>query len=45
VPIFVGAVQDGSIFLNVVKLRQDNYDPSKYLTRLEEWKVEVEKAG
>src|SRR6185436_2183203 len=33
------------VALNVVKLRQDNYDPSKYLTRLEEWKVEVEKAG
>jgi len=33
------------VALNVVKLRQDNYDPSKYLARLEEWKVEVEKAG
>jgi hypothetical protein len=33
------------VALNVVKLRQDNYDPRKYLARLEEWKGQVEKAG
>jgi len=33
------------VALNVVKLRQDNYDPRKYLERLEEWKGRVEKAG
>ena len=33
------------VALNVVKLRQDNYDPRKYLARLEEWKGRVEKAG
>src|SRR5262245_8082425 len=33
------------VALNVVKLRQDNYDPQKYLARLDQWKGEVEKAG
>ena len=33
------------VALNVVKLRQDNYDPRKYLARLEQWKGRVEKAG
>jgi hypothetical protein len=33
------------VALNVVKLRQDNYDPRKYLERLDEWKVRVETAG
>jgi hypothetical protein len=33
------------VALNVVKLRQDNYDPQKYLARLEEWKGQVEQAG
>src|SRR3954464_6702591 len=30
---------------NVVKLRGDNIDPRRYLGRLDEWKVRVEKAG
>ena len=33
------------VALNVVKLRQDNYDPGQYLARLEQWKGQVEKAG
>ena len=33
------------VALNVVKLRQDNYDPRKYLERLDQWKGRVEKAG
>jgi hypothetical protein len=33
------------VALNVVKLRQDNYDPRQYLQRLEEWKGKVEKGG
>jgi hypothetical protein len=33
------------VALNVVKLRQDNYDPAQYLARLEQWKGQVEKAG
>jgi hypothetical protein len=33
------------VALNVVKLREDNYDPRQYLTRLEQWKGQVEKAG
>ena len=33
------------VALNVVKLRQDNYDPQQYLARLEHWKGEVEKTG
>ena len=33
------------VALNVVKLRQDNYDPRKYLERLDQWKVRVETAG
>ena len=33
------------VALNVVKLRQDNYDPRKYLARLEQWKGRVEKGG
>jgi hypothetical protein len=33
------------VALNVVKLRQDNYDPRQYLARLEQWKGRVEKAG
>jgi hypothetical protein len=33
------------VALNVVKLRQDNYDPRQYLARLEQWKGQVEKAG
>ena len=31
--------------VNVVKLRGDNIDPRRYLGRLDEWKVRVEKAG
>lgn len=33
------------VALNVVKLRQDNYDPNKYLARLDQWKGQVEKSG
>lgn len=33
------------VALNVVKLRQDNYDPQQYLARLEHWKGEVERSG
>ena len=33
------------VALNVVKLRQDNYDPNKYMARLEQWKGQVEKSG
>ena len=33
------------VALNVVKLRQDNYDPRQYLERLEQWKGKVEKTG
>jgi hypothetical protein len=33
------------VALNVVKLRQDNYDPRQYLARLEQWKGRVEKGG
>jgi len=33
------------VALNVVKLRKDNYDPREYLSRLEQWKNQVEKAG
>jgi hypothetical protein len=33
------------VALNVVKLRQDNYDPRQYLARLAQWKGQVEKAG
>ena len=33
------------VALNVVKLRQDNYDPRQYLARLDQWKGRVEKAG
>jgi hypothetical protein len=33
------------VALNVVKLRQDNYDPGKYLERVEQWKHQVEQAG
>ena len=33
------------IALNVTKLRTDNIDPREYLTRLEEWRVRVEKSG
>jgi len=31
--------------VNVVKLRGDNIDPRRYLGRLDEWKVRVQKAG
>ncbi len=33
------------IALNVTKLRSDNVDPRKYMTRLKEWKAKVEKGG
>ena len=33
------------VALNVVKLRQDNYDPRQYMARLDQWKGQVEKAG
>lgn len=33
------------IALNVTKLRSDNIDPREYLSRLEEWRGRVEKAG
>ena len=31
--------------LNVTKLRADNVDPRKYLTRLEDWQTRVEEGG
>jgi len=33
------------VALNVTKLRTDNFDPRQYLTRLDEWRVKVEKGG
>ena len=33
------------IALNVTKLRSDNIDPREYLSRLEDWRGRVEKAG
>ena len=33
------------IALNVTKLRTDNFDPRQYLSRLDEWRVRVEKGG
>ena len=33
------------IALNVTKLRSDNIDPREYLTRLDEWRMRVEKSG
>ena len=33
------------IAVNVVKLRTDNVDPRRYMGRLDEWKVRVQKAG
>src|SRR6266850_6180745 len=33
------------IAVNVVKLKTDNVDPRRYLGRLEEWKLRVQKAG
>ena len=33
------------VALNVTKLRTDNFDPRKYLSRLEEWRLKVEKGG
>jgi hypothetical protein len=33
------------IALNVTKLRSDNMDPREYLSRLEDWRGRVEKAG
>src|SRR5690242_3444437 len=33
------------IAVNVVKLSTDNVDPRRYLGRLEEWRVRVQKAG
>jgi uncharacterized protein with von Willebrand factor type A (vWA) domain len=33
------------VALNVTKLRSDNFDPRKYLTRLDEWRERVEKGG
>jgi hypothetical protein len=33
------------VALNVTKLRSDNFDPRKYLTRLDEWRARVEKGG
>ncbi len=33
------------VALNVTKLRSDNFDPRKYLGRLDEWRARVEKGG
>ncbi len=33
------------VALNVTKLRSDNFDPRKYLSRLDEWRARVEKSG
>ena len=33
------------VALNVTKLRSDNFDPREYLSRLDSWRVKVEKAG
>ena len=33
------------VALNVTKLRTDNFDPREYLSRLETWRVRVEKGG
>jgi hypothetical protein len=33
------------VALNVTKLRTDNFDPRQYLSRLDEWRVRVEKGG
>ena len=33
------------VALNVTKLRSDNFDPREYLSRLEAWRVKVEKGG
>ncbi len=33
------------VALNVTKLRQDNIDPRKYMSRLEQWKKRVETGG
>jgi hypothetical protein len=33
------------IALNVTKLRSDNWDPRKYLSRVADWKARVEKGG
>jgi hypothetical protein len=33
------------VALNVTKLRTDNFDPRRYLTRLEAWRKRVEKGG
>ena len=33
------------VALNVTKLRSDNFDPRLYLSRLDEWRVRVEKGG
>jgi hypothetical protein len=33
------------VALNVTKLRSDNFDPREYLSRLEAWRVRVEKGG
>jgi hypothetical protein len=33
------------VALNVTKLRADNFDPREYLSRLEAWRLKVEKGG
>jgi hypothetical protein len=33
------------VALNVTKLRTDNFDPREYLSRLDSWRVKVEKGG
>jgi len=33
------------VALNVTKLRSDNFDPREYLSRLDSWRVKVEKGG
>jgi hypothetical protein len=33
------------VALNVTKLRADNFDPRQYLSRLDDWRTRVEKAG
>ncbi|HUL46912.1 MAG TPA: hypothetical protein VLV25_07415 [Steroidobacteraceae bacterium] len=33
------------VALNVTKLRSDNFDPRRYLGRLDEWRAKVEKGG
>jgi len=42
-PIQISGIR--MVALNVTKLRQDNIDPRKYMSRLEQWKKRVETGG